>query len=432
MTIDRKDIGYALLTLLLVCTGVYSCGVLGDQQSFTHIIAGYGLTTLGLYLGWKRQLSFPIFVVIGLFARLLLLPYPPMLSDDYYRFYWDGKLLWHGMSPYQYIPVATPEHFQSLYPSIVQEMNSPHYYSIYPPILQGLFMTSSWGSIAQFLWSYKAVFMLSECLTILGLVKVLKHVGKDVRNTIFYVLNPAIIIEGVGNLHAEILAVTCLVWFYYFYVKDSKWLSTSFILFGFGIKLLPILLAPWIVFHNKSRHRWMYVMMLLIGSLVVFSPILFYVPQYLQSLDLYFQTFEFNASVYYLLRQLGQVMSGYNLIWYLGPGLLILALIGIYYTMKYTIDKGKLYIADFWIWSLAFYFLLSTTVHPWYTLLLVPYGIIRGYRFPIYWSIAAVLSYIYYYKVGSSNIYYLFICVEYVGLLYLMYIERKKLLSLKC
>lgn len=431
MTIDHKDIGYSLLTLLLVCIGVYTSGVLGTQQSFTPIIVGYALTTLGIYVGWKQQLSLPILVIIGLSARLLLLPYPPMLSDDYYRFYWDGKLLWHGISPYKYIPVATPEHFQSLYPSIVQKMNSPHYYSIYPPVLQGIFMTSSWGSISQFLWTYKVFFILAECLTVIGLIKVLKHVGKDVRNSIFYVLNPAIIIEGIGNLHAEILAVTCLVWFYYFFVKNNPWLSASFILIGFGIKLLPILLAPWVFFHQKSPHRGMYFIILLLGSLMVFSPILFYVPQYVQSLDLYFQTFEFNASFYYLLRQFGQVLSGYNLIWYLGPGLLVLALLGIYYTMQYTIEKGNLYIADFWVWSLAIYFLLSTTVHPWYTLLLVPYAIIRGYRFPIYWSIAAVLSYIYYYQGGSSNIYYLFICVEYVGLLYLMYTERKKLLSLK-
>jgi alpha-1,6-mannosyltransferase len=43
-------------------------------------------------------------LLIGLAARLVMLPSLPMLEDDHYRYLWDGGVVWEGISPYAHAP----------------------------------------------------------------------------------------------------------------------------------------------------------------------------------------------------------------------------------------------------------------------------------------------------------------------------------------
>ena len=94
---------------------------------------------------------------LALLFRLLWLPATPALSDDFYRFRWDGLLVAHGANPFQYRPDAiiadgartvfkdeatrnqTLPRLQELY----RALNSPHFYSVYPPVSQVIFGTAA-------------------------------------------------------------------------------------------------------------------------------------------------------------------------------------------------------------------------------------------------------------------------------------------------
>ena len=74
---------------------------------------------------------------IAILARLALLPLAPELSDDIYRYLWDGHLLTQGVNPYAHPPgdealaaLRTPWH---------GEINHPDVPTIYPPLTQLLF-----------------------------------------------------------------------------------------------------------------------------------------------------------------------------------------------------------------------------------------------------------------------------------------------------
>ena len=80
--------------------------------------------------------------------RLIFLFSLPTLSQDFYRFIWDGRLILEGLNPYLYTPneliVSSPELFS--------EMNTLHngmgrlsakYFSNYPPIHQIPFILAS-------------------------------------------------------------------------------------------------------------------------------------------------------------------------------------------------------------------------------------------------------------------------------------------------
>ena len=62
---------------------------------------------------------------------------------------------------------------------------------------------------------------------------------------------------------------------------------------------------------------------------------------------------------------------------------------------------------------LTAYYLLATTVHPWYITSLVLISLFTGYRYPVVWSISIMLSYAAYRTVPYSENLWL-VSLEYV------------------
>ena len=82
-------------------------------------------------------------------------------------------------------------------------------------------------------------------------------------------------------------------------------------------------------------------------------------------------------------------------------------------------------------WTLTIYFLLATTVHPWYITTLVMIAVVTGYQYPIVWSLFIALSYSTYQSAPyQENLW--FVAFEYLMVLSVMFFEvytnfRKKL-----
>jgi hypothetical protein len=111
---------------------------------------------------------------------------------------------------------------------------------------------------------------------------------------------------------------------------------------------------------------------------------------------LYFRKFEFNASIYYLLRYIGQQITGYNLIQYLGP-ILGIATIGfnIYQATKSKTSSLQSFMQyALMVWTA--YLLLATTVHPWYVMSILFFSIFTSWKFSLVWSYLIILSYVNY------------------------------------
>ena len=86
-----------------------------------------------------RRTAPPVALIwtVAIAARVVLLPLTPELSDDIYRYLWDGHLLTQGVNPYAHPPgdsalaaLRTPWH---------GEINHPDVPTIYPPLAQLLF-----------------------------------------------------------------------------------------------------------------------------------------------------------------------------------------------------------------------------------------------------------------------------------------------------
>lgn len=373
----------------------------------------FALYILILHPRWnnsKYHFRWVLFTAVS--ARLLLLTGEPNLSDDYFRFIWDGRLLLNGMNPFDFKPDMLMASYWQPFEgadALYANMNSGQYYSLYPPVNQFLFYLANLVS-PQFIFPgmffLKLVFLGAEAVTLFALYGICKALRLPVNIVGWYALNPLVIIELAGNLHFEAIMIAFLVSMFYLLI-NGRWILAAAAFSGAVLtKVHPLMLLPFIaVFLGWKRGAWFSGISLLI-IIGAFLPLL--LPPYaaawrienmMTSFRLYYASFEFNAGIYYILRWIGTQVTGYNPIAIVGRLLMILQLIVLavlLFRMKRT-PHGLIH-ASF----LAYlsYVLLSTTVHPWYILPLLPLALMLGYRSITAWTALVFLSYFAYAQPG--------------------------------
>jgi len=148
---------------------------------------------------------------IGVLARVALLPVPPELSGDLYRYLWDGHVLLSGQNPYAFAPgheavasLRTPWHGL---------INHPDVPTIYPPGAQFLFVLATVaGSVAggpalaaKLLW----IALDLACGFLLQRVAVWR--GRRPESVLlWYLWSPLLIVETAWNAHLDAAGVFLL------------------------------------------------------------------------------------------------------------------------------------------------------------------------------------------------------------------------------
>ena len=357
----------------------------------------------------------------GVLLRLLIIPANPALSDDYYRFIWDGLLTLSNESPLAHtpqtwvniiwpqqgviIPTAWP-------PDLFDKLNSPNYFTIYPPVCQLLFLPAAFlvkqtGSIYIGCIALKVSIFVFEVATLYLMPKLLQRLQLPAQNMIWYALNPLVIIELVGNIHFEAVMILGIVGILYFLTAiNPKQLFgrqvmavSGFFALAIGAKLLPLVLAPALLkrLGIKTTIILVGLSLVLVGlAMLLFAPLPLW-KNLLQSANLYYQKFEFNASIYYLLRQIGFWWYGYNTIAFLGKALAVLAIAGIFFICWLEKKLSWRHLSGVWLAILAWYHFLQPVVHPWYITPMVALSACTfsggGIRWPLICSATAMLSY---------------------------------------
>jgi hypothetical protein len=101
----------------------------------------------------------------------------------------------------------------------------------------------------------------------------------------------------------------------------------------------------------------------------------------------------------------------------------LMAVFTLYFSLQKTTENKKIIQSFFWI--LTIYFLMSTTVHPWYITTLVFLSCFTNYKFALAWSATIFFSYFAYHKSGvESNT--LFELIEYVSVGIVLLFEHIK------
>ena len=406
----------ALTSLLVVFLGYFA-----DRTVFSSFIAAWSV--LFLLYGWLafgyHHISTRQLVLVGIVLRLLLLFSIPNLSDDVFRFLWDGRLTVAGYHPF----LHTPRYFidnQYNIPGITQELfarlNSPDYYTVYPPVCQTVFALAALVSPADIFPAVvvmKLFMLVFEGFTIWLLWKNSGKFGLSEKAAAIYALNPLVILEFSGNLHFEGAMICFLLAGFIALQKDRILPGAVCWSLATASKLLPLMLLPaiwkWLGWQKGARFIFFFALF----SVLLFSPLLAVLPNILESLDLYFRQFQFNASVYYLIRLLGFWHGGWDIGEYSGPFLGLLTLIGVsVLALRVGTGDRAHVLARTLMLSLFLYLSLAAVVQPWYVAVPMVFSLFTQYRFLILWSGLAVLSYSHY-DGGRFQEHYWLIALEY-------------------
>ncbi len=155
-----------------------------------------------------RPTLITIFVVAAA-ARLLLVPAAPTVSDDIYRYVWDGRIQSAGINPYAYPPDAPAlARFRddAIYPGI----NRKPARTIYPPVAQAFFRAVYAIHPDSVPWT-KLVLTVCDLAACAALAMLLRAVGARPERVILYAWHPLLTLEVAHSGHLDVLAVLLVV-----------------------------------------------------------------------------------------------------------------------------------------------------------------------------------------------------------------------------
>lgn len=286
-------------------------------------------------------------VAVGLLPRLALLGTPPNLSEDLYRYLWDGRLVAHGINPYALAP-ADPE-LAGFQDDLFHRLNHPTVPTIYPPAAQLLFAGAAALGATPLAW--KTVLFLLETALLAALISLLGRRGLPRERLLLYYWNPLVIVECYGSGHVDLAAAALLL--VAICLQETGRRVPAGVVFGTAIitKWIPVLLVPALI----RRRAWF---LLAAAALVValsYVPFLPAGPRLWEGLRLYARHWEFNGPLYALIRPFFQTGEAPRLVL---AGGLALATAAIAWRAR-SLSGAAL---ATWVAFLLF----SPTVYPWY------------------------------------------------------------------
>ena len=401
----------SLICFAFSCSLYFFVAFFLDRTNFNVLFFCWiSLFTCFYFFIKNNQLSKKTLLILSIIFRLIFLFSIPNLSQDFYRFIWDGRAFLEGLNPYLHLPknFISEQYYgihqaKELYEGM-GTLNGKHYTN-YPPINQLCCLSAAIFSSKSILGSVvvmRVLIILADIgITFIG-SNLLEKLNLNSKNVYLYTLNPFIIIELTGNLHFEPVMLFFFIYGIYLLYKQKWVLSAIFIALSVSAKLIPLFFLPlffqWFT-HKKTTLS--FYKLLLFYSIVILTTIVLFIPfysnqlisNYTGSVGLWFKNFEFNASFYYVFREIGYLFRGYNEIAIIGKILPVLSVSFLLIITFFKDNKNMKKLMTAMLLSLSFYYFMSTTVHPWYLSTLILLSVFTNFKFPVIWSVAIILSY---------------------------------------
>jgi hypothetical protein len=262
-TVRRSRYGqFLILGLASLAPYLYAVS-LGDLRQrtvgfliafFTAFVLYAGATVLALRSETFSRLALFTSFAVALAIQALLLFSRPTISDDMYRYVWDGRVQAQGISPYQYAPDA-PE-LQALRDKEVWPLiNRRAAVTVYPPGAEMAFALL-WRIGPDNVRWFQAAMATGGILAgglLLGLLRVLR---RSPARVLIYLWSPLLAFETAHAAHVDGLVLPLLVGAWWARVRERDSLVGLLLGLATAFKLYPILLLPALWRPRHSRGRW--------------------------------------------------------------------------------------------------------------------------------------------------------------------------------
>jgi hypothetical protein len=331
----------------------------GLAASVVYFIAAW----LAAALQQSTRPTMTIILLAAVLFRLTLLDLPPTLSDDLYRYQWDGQLQLAGGNPYLLAPDAHPR------------LPAAGYTTAYGPLTQLLFWLTA--HVNGGMLSFKVLSLLFDLGSILAVMALLRLRGLPVERALVYGWCPLVVVEFAGSGHSDSILVFGILLACWLAARGRDVLATLPLAAGALTKWFPALLLP--VFFRRGGWR----------SLSVFAAALAlgFVPyldagwNFFSGVRSYAESWRNNASLFDLLRAAAGDTAA-TVIAALGVGGLAL-----YLAAKRAEPLRATYLL------IVALLLLSPSVYPWYLTWMIPFLCFFFNAGLLLWTATIFLSY---------------------------------------
>lgn len=315
-------------------------------------------------------------LLLAVVWRLLLLGAAPLVSDDVYRYIWDGRVQRHGLNPLEVAP-ADPA-LTGLHTDVTRRIDptSAVLPSIYPPLAQRFFLGVT--SVHESALAMSLAVLVCDLL-IVGVIRGwLAATGRSPWWVLAYAWHPLVALEGAGGAHIDIVGALLLVGAAYALARRRSLLAAVGFAGAIATKFLPVVLVP--LFWRRVRS-----VDAALGALLI---VLLYVPFVdgwqlpAGSLGTYLAQWRFNGPLFRWLSS------------WLGTAPVVALAVGVGLAVavhaRRTRDRDD---PAAWIWPLAAAICLLPAVYPWYLVWLIPFlGPLATWPVVV-WTLASMLTY---------------------------------------
>jgi alpha-1,6-mannosyltransferase len=315
-----------------------------------------------------KRSTFLIVIIFAVLFRLSLLFAPPYLSDDIYRYIWDGRVQAAGINPYRYIP-AEPAlaHLrdEQIYPRINRRDSAR---TIYPPVAEGIWFLTT--RISESVTWMKATMILFEGVAIWAIVQLLGSFGLPRQRILLYAWHPLAVWEFAGSGHVDAIAIAFISLAFLSRRRNNE-VSTGLTLACAAlVKLFPLALFPALY----KRGSWKMPLVFTLTIVVAYVPylgvgprgVLGFLPGYARERGMV------SGEQFFLLAAVRRLPLGFQIPTsaFVVFAIVILALLTVWMFRKQA--GGTHYVVNGLIIATAFTVLLSPHF-PWYFAWLLPF-----------------------------------------------------------
>ena len=395
---DRK-LRIALLLSAAVLWAVFlRIRLLGDlrahvPETVTWLVLASLFYLVSCYLAFQVRTgagshSFSLGIAaIGIICRLTVWPLAPALSDDIYRYRWEGKLRAAGGNPYESRPAEA--RWIGLRDSAFPLVVGKDFKAVYGPLIQQIELWTyravtllERDPVRQVFW-FKLPFALCDVGVIVVLWLLLGAHGLPRERVLIYAWSPLAIVEFWATGHNDsvvvlFLALTLLG------AAEERW-TWAFAALSLAVaaKVWPILLLPIFIGWHRNRPRRWYQWWVALPILALFAfPYWTNVTENMQLASGFMGGWRNNDSVFGIILWLAKdvYLAKYTAFAIVAIAVLILTL------RQIPLERACLA-------AIAVMLMVSANCHPWYLTWLLPLLVLCPVSALLLWTALAPLAY---------------------------------------
>jgi hypothetical protein len=311
-----------------------------------------------------------------LFGAAFLLA-PPVLSDDLYRYLWEGRLWLEGHNPYRLAPQDPALAY--LRDDVWGHINHKPLASIYPPLSQLLFVVAAWLGSGP--WTVKLLALVAHVSSVAAVSRICgrREAGLALA------LNPLLLSEAALNGHFDILTGVALLIAALALSRDRFFRAGLAASAAAGLKVVGLALLPLFA----RRPRAVAATALVSGSLVL--PLAWWRAPIDPSSGAgqFASRWRGNESAFALLDWLSRRLVDEAYAELAARAAVTVAVVG-FCVVAARRGVSPLSASRAVVWALL---LLSPQVHPWYLAWLLPLEAAAGAVAGLVWSAAVLCAY---------------------------------------